>query len=850
MAMLPPPRNARLLQRLRLLLLLLSSATSVYQMASAQVVRGERDFIPNGSFEQLAFTHQQDYVNGTLIWPFWRPRYAYASAWWRQFHRQFKTNSAKPPALIQYFEDRTPYVYLVTGRVPIDDYYDPVSCSTTDLFTIEQESCDRGIGKPLFGIPENWFGYQPARERADAVNRRYAGLYYRLNGVKALEGGGSISIPLKEVQNAATDLWREYLEVELVCPLEKGKQYTLSYYASLAEVSNKALRLEARISPEPYLTVPVDVCGPIPDDDGPDAKVGIPYTASTKELRFQSGYVDDKNEWTKLEYRFTANGEEKFLTIGNFEQKPDVRNPIAPQPPDCVPAYSNSNATEIAYYYIDDVRLSQSIDCFCKDNDQAFRAKLVTKVSQDPTQCCYTLYLSNGGIGSPQFDCLYSACSIYGVDLLKPDGSGAASDVLFTWSSSDPARLNPMKEPITADNKYYELGTICVTAFSNTESRELVVAIKGQDGTTLCKQRIPYDGCQDNESCTCSDFANSVLVKPVEPYDRCCFEVSADASKLKGGCQIRSIDIYSDSKLTSKITRTFTPDTPVDKTFSGPLFTFCLDRTNPNSNGRREVVFRDASGEIICRKSVDLTCECDCFNRPPRLQIDFTSAGMRDGKCCYQIKLNEVTTCPVTVMTLGIDTDETLEIQPRDGWTLDRQYGRVTLYPKNSDLKQLYDIGLFCVSPCMAFDPKALNITAKLALKVGDALTECKVPVTVNQDKLEKCRGTKSCDDVVLSVVGNYRPGTPQVDDCCRKVRVQIRGCTLTNSSLALDIKGPNGTPLKTTNLGGGMFESASLCRTYFPGDTFTVVVRDIRGNLICTKKIPVASCTLRETNQ
>ncbi len=812
----------------------------LHDVALAQQVQGERDFVPNGSFEQLTIDHEQQYdLTGRYYWPFWPERYAYRSRWWRQFHREFQANSVKPPAIIEYYEDRVPYV-MQTGK-----FYDPVSCSTTDLFTSEQEPCEQSGARPLFGIPENWFGNEPARLRPDAFNRRYAGLYYRLNGVQKLSNGGTLPITLLKVPNPATELWREYLEVELLCHLQAGQTYTLSYYASLAEVSTHALKLEARLSQEPYRTLPSEQCAAIPDDDGPDAKVGIPYTTGDPGLILQSDPIIQKNGWKELKYTFVAKGEERYLTIGNFEMRPGAEE-SRPRLSDCRPAwYSNPNATEIAYYYIDDVRLTQTVNCFCMENNQAFRAKLVPKESQDPSKCCYSIQLSNGGTS----DCHYSACSIYGVDLLDVKSNGNSSDVLFSWKSNDLSSTNPMREPVTADTLWHELGTLCVPTFTNLERRELTVAVKGQSGTTFCKERISYTGCLDK--CGCEAFSESVVVRLLdkESKDKCCFEVSIDASKLTGGCAIHSVDVYDGS---DRITDTYTPATPVGKDFTGPLYTFCLDRSE-NTNGMREIVFRDASGNIICRKTIELRCECDCNKRPPKVEIDFLEEkwGSGIGKCCYKVVVRQPTTCGYTINSLEIGTDESLTVSSGN-WTTSRSGNSLILTPvKGRGWRGSEDtIGVMCVSACMGFDPRALNITASVSMNNNEFKGECQVPVTVNNKNPKLCWGAKSCDDVVLTLVKGDRPKYPTVDDCCRKVRVQIRGCTIMNKSLDIDIKGPNGIPLKTTNLGGGVFESAYLCRSYRDYEIFTVVVRDIRGTILCTKTISVPSCQTPENNQ
>lgn len=70
------------------------------------------------------------------------------------------------------------------------------------------------------------------------------------------------------------------------------------------------------------------------------------------------------------------------------------------------------------------------------------------------------------------------------------------------------------------------------------------------------------------------------------------------------------------------------------------------------------------------------------------------------------------------------------------------------------------------------------------------------------------------------------------------------------NRSVIAEIAGPGGIPVKSMNLGSGVFESAPLCRSYRQGETFTIVLRDLAGNITCTKKLTVPACSRRETNE
>lgn len=164
---------------------------------SAQVPQGESDLVPNGSFELLALPDQQPDQR-------WPSRYVYNCLFWRQFHRYFPLNNPNDPRRVPPYEDR---IYIDTWP----DYYDPVSCSSSDLYCLDQLDCDPITRDgSIYDIPENWFGYQALPAPATEYNRKYAGIYYRLNGIVMGAGGLANEVT---TSNPATDYWREYLEV-------------------------------------------------------------------------------------------------------------------------------------------------------------------------------------------------------------------------------------------------------------------------------------------------------------------------------------------------------------------------------------------------------------------------------------------------------------------------------------------------------------------------------------------------------------------------------------------------------------------------------------------------------------
>ncbi|MBU3741630.1 MAG: hypothetical protein FGM24_05020 [Candidatus Kapabacteria bacterium] len=356
----------------------------IHDVSRAQPVMGESDLIPNGSFELLA---QPDDPGGTE-WPL---RYVYNSLFWRQFHRYFALNNPYDPRRVRPEKDR---IYHDTWP----DLYDPVSCSSSDLFCIDQRTCDlsQGAGS-VVDIPENWFGYQLPPPPPSDHNRKYAGIYYRLNGIRL--GPNGLENAITGI-NTATDFWREYLEVELTRPMEIGKTYAVSYKVSLADVSSHGMELESRLSAEPYYTVGNTPCGAINDEEGLNSKVAIPSTQGPiGHSHVTPVPIVQRGAWTEVSYNVVAQGGERYFTLGNFDVNPQTSQPLAPLAPQCLTRYypqATGNprlASRIAYYYVDDVRVTEQITCECGVKV----CFLFTRVeSAEAGKCCYKVQVVNG----------------------------------------------------------------------------------------------------------------------------------------------------------------------------------------------------------------------------------------------------------------------------------------------------------------------------------------------------------------------------------------------------------------------------------------------------------------------
>ena len=176
---------------------------------------------------------------------------------------------------------------------------------TTDLFN----SC----AKDQVGIPNNYNGLQQAKN-----GNNYAGFYLH-----------------------SDDNYREYVQVELSKKLEKGKKYKVAFFVSLAENSDFAIKnIDYLLSASELNTSIFREMSErqLKKYNVSDFKI---YTIENDR------YYDNKSSWTMISTEFTAQGNEKYLTIGNFLKNSKTEKLLV----------SNKNRNNMSYYYIDLVSL-------------------------------------------------------------------------------------------------------------------------------------------------------------------------------------------------------------------------------------------------------------------------------------------------------------------------------------------------------------------------------------------------------------------------------------------------------------------------------------------------------------
>jgi hypothetical protein len=141
--------------------------------------------------------------------------------------------------------------------------------------------------------------------------------------------------------NASQSIYREFLTGRLIKPLEKNKKYKISFYICRYKYAHfSPMQIGAYFSK--------------------DSMIQKNYHANIKvqpQMKIEDYTVlDDRKYWHKVEAVFTANGDEKFVTLGNFKQTINDLNS---------PAIKVSNKFTIvatgtyAYCFVDDLSVEE-----------------------------------------------------------------------------------------------------------------------------------------------------------------------------------------------------------------------------------------------------------------------------------------------------------------------------------------------------------------------------------------------------------------------------------------------------------------------------------------------------------
>ena len=241
------------------------------------------------------------------------------------------------------------------GRLPFN-WIQPTD-GTADYFN----SCVTGSGTNLPDVPVNFVGNQSAN-----TGNAYIGVYVNIESSGQYAG------------------YREYMQSTLTSSLVAGRTYKFEMYVSLADESQFAANnLGVYLSSQQISTNNSNVLNVTPQ---------ITFT----------GYVTDKNNWTKISGNYIATGGERYITVGSFS----VNNSTNLQ---SVSGGSGGGWNKMCYYYIDDISIVP--DC---TNMDTLTDKYVTTCSgpTNPTTLSSSIigtnYLWNTGANSKSISTLVS----------------------------------------------------------------------------------------------------------------------------------------------------------------------------------------------------------------------------------------------------------------------------------------------------------------------------------------------------------------------------------------------------------------------------------------------------------
>ncbi|MBN2777020.1 MAG: hypothetical protein JXR36_05235, partial [Bacteroidales bacterium] len=205
------------------------------------------------------------------------------------------------------FEDHRACPSGINGRKSrklLPDWFVP-NRGTPDYFHV--------CGAKDAGVPDNFAGsIKPHSGQA------YAGIILRENFTRD-----------NKITGEKPEIYREYLQNELINELEKGKTYKIQFYVCNSSNSRFAVDgVGACLTVENEWVNHKEVMELVPVVENPVGNI-----------------LMNQNYWVAIEGFFTAQGGEKYLTIGNFKNNFSTNYMMQ----------NNATAFNYSYYYIDDV---------------------------------------------------------------------------------------------------------------------------------------------------------------------------------------------------------------------------------------------------------------------------------------------------------------------------------------------------------------------------------------------------------------------------------------------------------------------------------------------------------------
>ena len=166
---------------------------------------------------------------------------------------------------------------------------------------------------------------------------------------------------------------REYLQIELLDTLIATKHYCVSFYVS-----------NTPIATSPY-NIAITKMGLLFSNNAIIAS-NANVLSYTPQITSPAGvFLTDSVGWTEISGTYIASGGEKYITIGNFSDNAHT---------DTVVLYTNSQSQNAAYYYIDDVSVTQCNVGISEINNP--NSEIL--ISPNPTTGIFTIHTEGAAI--------------------------------------------------------------------------------------------------------------------------------------------------------------------------------------------------------------------------------------------------------------------------------------------------------------------------------------------------------------------------------------------------------------------------------------------------------------------
>jgi hypothetical protein len=138
------------------------------------------------------------------------------------------------------------------------------------------------------------------------------------------------------------DIYREWIGIKLMTQLKPQVTYCASFNIVMHNFTNVAIsNFGILLSPDSIFDAPFDVEIPYPEP----------------QIQINKGIYTDTINWTLMNGSYKAQGNEKYLIIGNFLPSDSVEYQIMGIPQNMWIAYCPFGVPNVSYYLIDDVSL-------------------------------------------------------------------------------------------------------------------------------------------------------------------------------------------------------------------------------------------------------------------------------------------------------------------------------------------------------------------------------------------------------------------------------------------------------------------------------------------------------------